>query len=330
MKTLTPAAADGRRRHVRLLAVCIVVSSGLLAASVAGGNDLPGFPVKGDLPGSESLLSDSPPCVLIGEMHGTNEIPPLVAVLARTLAKQRETVLCLEVAASEQPRLDRFLQSRGDEQAVADLLAGPHWVARDGRASTGYLAMLQLIRQLVADGRDVRVVAIDIDQDAELAARTAPFTMEEALELGRKRDKQMADNVLAVTKKQPQANLLVLVGNVHANTNEGAPWDEEYKPMGSHLKKTLPKLVSLNFQSSGGQAWVMSDKNVGPTDFPGVDRGPRPFIELGESGRKGYDGVLYVGRMTASPSAKRGATPADIWRRLQEGLPQTEKKGESK
>jgi hypothetical protein len=95
------------------------------------------FPLSGDIQGSEVLFDNQPVRILIGEIHGTSELPPLVAVLVRSLSLKAETVLCLEIAAREQPLLDAFLASDGGDDAVRALLSGPHWFMPDGRASTG-------------------------------------------------------------------------------------------------------------------------------------------------------------------------------------------------
>lgn len=281
------------------------------------------FPLSGEIQGSEVLFDNKPVRILIGEIHGTSEIPPLVAVLVRSLSLKAETVLCLEIAATEQPRLDAFLASDGGDDAVCALLSGQHWLMPDGRASTGYLEMLQLVRHLVQNERRVRVAAIDADHSKKLSLRTKPFTQQEIVEFSRKRDEQMATSVQKVVAEYPVANLVVLVGNVHASVQQGAMWDTEYKPLGWHLKQKLSELISLNYQSSGGQAWVMNGKGVGgPRDFPGTRRGDKQFVELYETTTDGYDGVLYVGRITAAPPAKeQPSTVGDFWERLQQLAP---------
>ena len=296
-------------RFTNFLAALIVlvdVLFGLPGTKVSQAEEEFGFPLSGGIRGSELLFDNQPVRILVGEIHGTAEIPPLVAVLVRSLSSKAETLLCLEIAASEQPRLDAFFASDGGGGAVRALLSGPHWLMPDGRASKGYLEMLQLVRQLGRSGRRVRVVAIDVDFPLQgAAARQEPITPEEIVEFSRKRDQQMAVNVQQAVAKYPIANLVVLVGNVHASVHRGTAWDAEYKPLGWHLKQRLPGLVSLNYQSSGGQAWVMSDKGAaGPRDISGTGRGDKPFVELHETTTSGYDGILYVGRLTAVPAAK--------------------------
>lgn len=281
------------------------------------------FPLQGDIRGSEELLQREPLHLLIGEVHGTAEIPPLVASLVRSFPIESRTLICLEIAADEQARLDAFLASDGGEAATNALLSGPHWIMPDGRASGGYLKMLNLIRQLARQGRPVSVAAIDVDPLAGLKGRTKPLSQEEILQLSRERDKQMADNVLQAINNHSDSNLVVLVGNVHASVQQGTPWDAKYKPLGWHLKQELPDLISLNFQTAGGKAWVMTDSTIGePKYFAGTDRGVKPFVELFKTTTAGYDGVLYVGKMTASaPAKKQTSELADLLQQARKLIP---------
>jgi hypothetical protein len=52
--------------------------------------------------------------VLVGDMHGTREIPTFVGDLVETLAADHHVVLGLEIPAGETPSLDAYLASPGD------------------------------------------------------------------------------------------------------------------------------------------------------------------------------------------------------------------------
>jgi erythromycin esterase-like protein len=102
--------------------------------------------------------------VLLGEMHGTREIPALVAALIeQRVAHGRREVLALEIDSAEQPRIDRYLASDGGIAARKALLAGEHWIEahHDGRDSAAMLALIERMRHLRATGHAVPVVAFD-------------------------------------------------------------------------------------------------------------------------------------------------------------------------
>ncbi len=90
------------------------------------------FVTEGIIKGSESLLKPGA-TVLVGEIHGTWETPLVVATLMRrALTKSELGILCLELPVSEQASLDRFLNSDGGDQAIADLLKPPFWACQRG------------------------------------------------------------------------------------------------------------------------------------------------------------------------------------------------------
>ncbi|WP_146447658.1 erythromycin esterase family protein [Bythopirellula polymerisocia] len=196
------------------------------------------------------------------------------------------------------------MKSDGGKEAVSAVLSSSHWSSKDGRAGKGHFSLLELCRRLIQEGHDLNVAAIDIDPSEIPDPSKEGFTPSKALDFARKRDKVMAENVVAVANESPGANIVVLVGNVHASLKKGMPWDDEYEPMSKHLKQMLPDVISLNTLTSGGEAWVSTDRGVGPTNMSGEDRGETPFLELFDRPTNGYSGILYVGKITAATPAR--------------------------
>lgn len=96
--------------------------------------------------------------VLLGETHGTREIPEMV----RNLVADRATgsgqqLVGVEIDSREQPRIDSYLSSRESDTDRNALLAGDHWqdAMHDGRDSQATLALIERVRMLRVDGRDV-------------------------------------------------------------------------------------------------------------------------------------------------------------------------------
>jgi hypothetical protein len=263
------------------------------------------FLVAGPIRGSEELLG-APATILVGEMHGTWESPLLVASLVRSaVSKEAPTILCLELESSEQNSIDQFLRSDGGMNAVAALLKSRHWSNTDGRASSGMFAMIELMRRLIKQGNDVRLIAIDLDIPNILPEYVDPKNIdpkliEEYQRLSEKRDQVMAENVVAARNSFPMSHVFVLTGNIHTKFTKGLPWDGEYKPMGWYILEQVPNTLCMDFQCSGGRAWQATDQGVGPTRLDGVKRGDSPFVELFDSPKGGYHGLLYVGSATVA------------------------------
>lgn len=234
--------------------------------------------------------------LLVGEMHGTAQVPELVGRIAchAALQPQADVILGLEMTADNQPVVDAYFASDGGEAAVDALLAAPHFVAemKDGRSSQAMAELLTMVRGWRAAGAALDVVCFD----------AAPGVASTAAE----RDAAMAKTLAAVHRERPRATLVTLSGNVHNRTVPGVPWDPAFVPMGVHLREAFPKLVSLDFRSAGGTFWAClgtpgGESKCGVAQSGGEDRGAEPFVELHAArDDKGFDGVLYVGTTTAS------------------------------
>jgi hypothetical protein len=236
--------------------------------------------------------------VLVGEMHGTEQVPATVGRLACNAAQQGTTtvVLGLEIGAENQPAVDAFLASDGGELAAAELLKASHFAfeLKDGRNSQAMHGLLDAIRRWRSQGASIEAVCFD----------AAPGVATSASE----RDAAMARTLLDARQQHPAAVVLTLTGNIHNRTVRGAPWDKNYVPMGAHMREAFPETISLDFHSAGGTAWfctgMSDDLECGAGELDGEDRGTEPFIELLEERNElGFDGLLYVGSTTASPPA---------------------------
>lgn len=237
--------------------------------------------------GAEPLLQ-SGAVTLLGEVHGTAEIPAFVARLARAAAeKGLHVAVGLEAPSELTENFLRYLQSAGDPQAQRELMQGEFWHFDDGRASEGMVALLDILRTLSQSGKRVSLFLIDSNSES-----------------AEPRDRQMATRIAAQVRAWPSAVTLVLLGNLHARTNS-AEW------AGWHLKGAVPGLRTLDASYASGSSWCCTNLGCGVRRISGTDLGLEPFVELFRStSPNGYSGRLYVGQIHASPpAAKRGDAP---------------------
>lgn len=229
------------------------------------------------------------PLVLLGEMHGTREIPAMTAELVRRYARSGPVLLALEADAGDQARLDRFLDSGGGEDAKDALLGGTHWqdAMHDGRDSVAMFELLEDARRLRASGARVDVVLFDAAGAGDRDAR-----------MGR-----VLRNAIAA---HPRARALVLTGNVHAMT--GAPmqmFSADGKAMalpetmGHHLADLAP--LSVEIRAGEGDFWICQARcGISPV------RNPRhveaPSLTDNE-GAGSWDLTLLIPRFSASRPA---------------------------
>ena len=144
--------------------------------------------------------------ILVGELHGTWEVPGIVAGLATNLsADERPLIVGLEIWRSEQAALDRYLGSAGTAEDREALLAGPFWATRDGRSSEAMVKLIERLRVLALKA-PVQLVAFDVAGDTDLT--------------GAERDRSMGEWLQARLEQAPDARLLVLAGNFHTRIQD--------------------------------------------------------------------------------------------------------------
>ena len=240
--------------------------------------------------------------LLLGEMHGTQEVPRFVAqaVCQATVAGTPVTV-GLELPLENQTRVDTFLESAGTEEDWLKLMEAPFWRSPypDGRSSEAVANMLEQLRQLRSRGLDVEA-----------------FVFDHPKAQGQLREDVMAATVKHQVESAKDRFYIVLSGNIHARTEKGLPWDETYRPMGMLLKKALGSVVALDMAYDSGSAWIcaVDSKGVknrldcGIRTAKGRDNGDRFFMHRWDgTNDAGYDGVFYVGPVNASaPAVHKG------------------------
>ncbi|MET0401532.1 MAG: hypothetical protein ABW123_03975 [Cystobacter sp.] len=233
--------------------------------------------------------------VLLGELHGTRQVPHFVAQSACQVVTQGLPVTVgVEMPDGNQARLEAFIASQGAEEDWAKLMESPFWRSPypDGRNSEGVVSLLEALRRLRAQGQDVRVFAYD----------------HPPLE-GEAREEAMARRVLEVAAASPRRVLLVVSGNLHPRQVKGLPWNGDYQPMGLRVARERRGVYSLDIAYKSGTAWICAlgaeqklECGVRPTK--GRDHGDRYFVQLFDArDAQGYQGLFYVGAVSASPPA---------------------------
>ena len=250
----------------------------------------PPLPPCNPIPGWDQVLAgDEPGVIVLGEVHGSNEIPALFADAVCLTAQTRRVVVAVEQPSVDQAAVDSFIASDGGQEARLTFLRARMWNGpmKDGRSSEAYFRLFETLRRMRAAGMIQSVIAF---QPASLTQRPTPEEYE----------KVMADIVLSGTKYG--ATVVALVGNVHAMLTT-VPFDPHYMPMAGHL--AAGQVVTLNFMPSGsGETWVC---RTGPDDcgakpWGGASNGHPRGVELSSSGEGAYSGVLYLGVPTTASS----------------------------
>ncbi|MHA7628196.1 hypothetical protein [Corallococcus sp. M7] len=247
------------------------------------------------IPGMEAVLKPAA-FVVLGEIHGTQEAPDFAARLACHAAAAGQPVrLALELPVEEQARLDAFVA--GESEGPPDSAFWRREV-QDGRSSEAMRKLLERAKELRRAGLPLRVVAFDAG--------------------GKDRDDTMAAQLRQARSEARGDIFIVLVGNLHARRDVGAPWDEKLQFMTHRLLEAEPGLVSLDLVNAGGSAWIcrgMTADTCGQQALRsrGEARAPGITLQKNAEDPDGYDGTYAVGPLNASPpafGATSTATPA--------------------
>ncbi len=191
--------------------------------------------------------------ILLGELHGTRQVPRLVGRLVSDYSRQGPVMLGVEMESSEAEGLRRYLASDGGTEAQAALLASPFWkvdgTQHDGRRNYEALGLIEQVRRLRTQGRDVSILPYDELGTAGVASSQA-------------RDEVMARRLRNAMESFPRGRLIVLSGNVHAMRErpKDAP-SEMQTPMGAYLSDLHP--YAINITANGGEFWACM-KTCGP------------------------------------------------------------------
>lgn len=281
------------------LSLLLALGCGSAAPPPAAGPTAPGAPPAAQDAPVDVPVEALPPhgTLLLGELHGTREIPAFVGRVMAAVSAREPVVLALEIHEERGPALQAFLASDGSADARRRLLTDEWWQSpyQDGRRSVAMLELLEAVRTLRAGGRRIEVVAIDHSNgDAEA------------------REEAMARNVIAARRAHPDAALIVHAGNLHTSKREvkfrpGFAW------MAMRVAAAGIPLVSLDARYADGTAWICRSAvaaECGAEFTPG--RGPELGVQL-EPDRDGqYDGWFGVGPITASPPAGLPALAAEL------------------
>lgn len=227
--------------------------------------------------------------LMLGDMHGTRELPAFVGAVAATAAERGPVVLGLEIPPAEGAAITAYLGSDGGPAARAALIAGAWWQAayQDGRRSEAMVELIEHARQLRAAGRALDVVEIDAVADGEQEVR----------------EEGMAQAVIAARRAHPGAAMIVYAGNLHTS-RAARPGFPAFAWMAMRVLRAGIPVVSLDPKLPEGTAWLCYDgvpEHCGVSSVGGAEATAGIHLEPGAS----VDGWYGVTTVTASPPAAR-------------------------
>ena len=201
--------------------------------------------------------ADAHRLILLGEKHGTSEIPDLVEALVEEYTGDGPVLLGLEIPRTGHAALRAYLHSDGGPDARAALLDTPFWRKsddqHDGRRSHDMVDLVDAVRSMRVAGSDVAILPYDVASAYEGDHHA--------------RDIAMAERIRAAYRALPRGRLLVLGGNVHAMLArpDYAP-PEMQVPMGAYLLDLDPFAVDIT--AHGGWFWACNGTCAAMEELP--------------------------------------------------------------
>lgn len=214
--------------------------------------------------------------ILIGEMHGTVETPRLFGNLVTVAAgeKNRRVAVGLELPTLLQGLIDEAVKNNTSADSFrGQLLANPAWQKiNDGRSSE---AMLDLICDAIKLAESQKISFFFFDTQIN------------------DRNETMAQLIGQRVREQRYDVTFILTGNIHANKAPLHPRKKKTVPMGYFLQEQGFAVHSYDVRYSEGETWAcMPECGVHHLEaYPA------------EKDEEGFDGLLFVGPIHASPVA---------------------------
>lgn len=226
--------------------------------------------------------------VMVGEMHGTAEMPALFGdLVCQAVASGRPVLVAMEQGVEMQPAIDAFLVSNGGAAARRAFLAASMWTGKmqDGRSSQAMLALYDRLRVMKQAGQ-IRGVYAFIPKITSWLG-DGPYN---AL---------MADRLKTVPAG-PKDVVLAYMGSVHAAKSSFGQGANAFLPAAADLQPE--HTVSVYIDSNGGSAWNCMEDGCAPHSMQARDAA-RGFTSAERLPWR-YDWVFELGAKTsASPPA---------------------------
>lgn len=240
------------------------------------------------------------PILLVGEIHGTNEIPKFVGNVICNVQKSGKFVwLGLEIPITEQASIDTYLDSKGTLDDKKQLTSGVFWSFKDGRSSQAVWNLIEQVRIFKKKGIPINIFAFDQMADGEDS-------------FSNRRERGMAEVLTKIQQLNQQALGIVLIGNYHARKNIDIDAAQPLYSLGARLQKI--GALSIQAYYDVGQAWTMRQEISGitqknsnlPENFirPKLSQGILLEPILSKEKMMAFDGYYYLGKISASPPAQ--------------------------
>jgi len=193
-----------------------------------------------------SKISLEKELILIGEIHGTKEIPALLNDFFSEYIKKNNFDIHLELPSDKQSIINEFLDS-GDESFLRNIFF--NIPDNDGRRTLEYLELIKKIYVLNKEhNKATRIFCVDVADSINVDSE----------HFQNEREKIMAANIL----KNATKKTFVILGSVHASKKIINISGIKIIPSGYHICERIKEVVNINLVPRKGKFINISVKHV--------------------------------------------------------------------
>lgn len=187
--------------------------------------------------------------ILIGEIHGTREIPLLLKTYFDRMSKVYSFDIAFEIPKNNQEIINKFLEAGSDfllKKTPFFLQSLP----TDGRNSAEYFHLIKSIFHINKhNDKKIKIFCIDVHTEENIRNQND-------------REKKMAENIFE--KITSGKKLFVVLGNLHASRKKCKFDDGIVLPVGYLLSKKVDnKIFSINICPLTGKFYNFAIKKIG-------------------------------------------------------------------
>src|SRR4051812_13638076 len=142
--------------HLLLIVLVITLSAATLKAEVPSPTQLP-YPLSVDVRESLTKVASESDILILGEIHGTQEVPAIVETLLDTLSKLGYRVIAIEVPHNEQTPIHQWATG------ATDVL--PAFFAKPGQDGRGNMQVLHMVRRALMPPYNWELICFDVSDD---------------------------------------------------------------------------------------------------------------------------------------------------------------------
>lgn len=240
--------------------------------------------------------------LIVGEMHGSNEVPALVRAIAEQAVQERPVRLGLEMPSNMQGAIDDYLRSTGSAADRVTLLRSPFWAGRDGRSSKAMLQLIDTVRVLRARSEDINVFAMEpAYPDHQAVEKAGGYTVVKETGMAASIRRELAGMA-------PHGLVIALMGNYHSRYEDADLSGAPGRSVTEQLASLSPVVVTPAAVHAQGWNCVAVEGGcaVHAYDSRRAPAGSFPRIVVDHSSKQGpFIVTLWLDRTTASlPAAE--------------------------